>query len=50
LAQGAPADFIAVDDPGGEGDGFIRNLVERTQRTNVRLAVVGGRAAHDDAA
>ncbi len=50
LAPGAPADFIAVDDPGGEGDGFLVKLVERTQRSNVRLAVVGGRVAYGNAA
>ena len=46
LAPGGPADLAVVDDPGGEGDAFFRNLVERTERGNVRLTVVAGRAAH----
>jgi len=46
LAPGGPADLAVVDDPGGEGDAFFRNLVERTERGNVRLGVVAGRAAH----
>jgi len=45
LAQGAPADFAAVDDPGG--DDLFRGLIEATRRENVRLTVVGGHAAHD---
>ena len=50
LSPGAPADFIAVDDPGVEGGGFHRNLVERMERSGVRLTVVGGRVAHGDTA
>ncbi len=50
LDRGAPADFTAVDDPGGEGGDFFRKLVERTGRSNVRLTVVAGRVAHGDAA
>jgi cytosine/adenosine deaminase-related metal-dependent hydrolase len=46
LAPGAPADFAIVDDPGGDGGRFFRELVEKTGRANVRLAVVAGRAAH----
>jgi cytosine/adenosine deaminase-related metal-dependent hydrolase len=46
LAPGAPADFTIVDDRGGVGDRFFRELVEKTDRANVRLTVVGGRAAH----
>jgi len=46
LAPGGPADLAVVDDPGGEGDAFFRNLVGRTERGNVRLTVVAGRAAH----
>ena len=46
LAPGGPADLAVVDDPGGEGDALFRNLVERTERGNVRLTVVAGRAAH----
>ncbi|MEW6719403.1 MAG: amidohydrolase family protein [Thermodesulfobacteriota bacterium] len=50
LAQGVPADFVAVDDPGGEGAEIFVRLVEGTQRSNVRLTVVGGRPVHGDAA
>jgi cytosine/adenosine deaminase-related metal-dependent hydrolase len=46
LAPGAPADFTIVDDPGGDGDRFFRELVEKTDRANVRLTVVAGRTAH----
>jgi hypothetical protein len=35
-----------VDDPGGDGDRFFRDLVEKTDRANVRLTVVAGRTAH----
>ncbi len=49
LAPGGPADFAVVDDPGGEGDPLLRNLVGRTERGNVRLTVVAGRPAHGDA-
>jgi len=45
LAQGAPADFTVLDDPGGAGCDFFRNLVDRTGRSNVRLTVVAGRMA-----
>jgi len=46
LAPGEPADFSIVDDPGGDGDRFFRDLVEKTDRANVRLTVVAGRTAH----
>ena len=46
LAPGAPADFTIVDDRGGVGDRFFRELVEKTDRANVRLTVVAGRPAH----
>ena len=46
LAPGAPADFSIVDDPGGDADRFFRELVEKTDRANVRLTVVAGRTAH----
>ena len=49
LAPGAAADLVVVDDPGGEGDGFFRNLVDRSGRENVRLTVVAGQTAHGDA-
>lgn len=50
LAPGAPADFVVVDDPGGEGDRFFTSLVETTDRPSVRLTVVAGRPVHGDAA
>jgi cytosine/adenosine deaminase-related metal-dependent hydrolase len=50
LAPGAPADFAIVDDPGGDGDRFFRDLVEKTDRENVRLTVVAGQSAHGAAA
>ena len=45
LAPGEPADFTIVDDPGGEGDRFFRELLEKTDRANVRLTVVAGQEA-----
>ncbi len=39
-----------VDDPGGDGDRFFRELVEKTDRANVRLTVVAGQSAHGAAA
>jgi cytosine/adenosine deaminase-related metal-dependent hydrolase len=50
LAPGEPADFTIVDDPGGDGDRFFRELLEKTGRANVRLTVVAGQAAHGAAA
>jgi aminodeoxyfutalosine deaminase len=50
LAPGAPADMTIVDDPGGDGDRFFRDLVEKTDRANVRLTVVAGQSAHSAAA
>jgi cytosine/adenosine deaminase-related metal-dependent hydrolase len=50
LAPGAPADFTIVDDPGGDGDRFFRELLEKTDRANVRMTVVAGRSAHGAAA
>ena len=49
LDQGAPADFVAVDDPGDEEGDFFTELVERTERSNVRLTVVAGHVAHGEA-
>jgi len=46
LAPGAPADLAAVDDPGGDAGDLFKNLVERTERSNVRLTVAAGRVAH----
>jgi len=50
LAPGEPADFTIVDDPGGDGDRFFRDLLEKTDRAGVRLTVVAGRSAHGAAA
>ena len=47
LAPGAPADFTIVDDRGGVGDRFFRELLEKTDRANVRLTAVAGHTAHD---
>ena len=45
LAPGDPADFTIVDDPGGVGDRFYRELLGKTDRANVRLTVVAGQEA-----
>jgi cytosine/adenosine deaminase-related metal-dependent hydrolase len=50
LAPGEPADVTIVDDPGGDGDRFFRELLERTDRATVRLTVVAGQSAHGAAA
>lgn len=50
LDRGSPADFTVVDDPGGSGRDFFRNLVDRTGRQNVRLTVVAGRTAYGGSA
>ena len=50
LAPGEPADFAIVDDPGGDGDRFYRELVEKTTRANVRMTVVAGLKTSGDAA
>ena len=46
LASGEPADFTIVDDPGGTGDRFFGELLEKTDRASVRLTVVAGQSAH----
>ncbi len=46
LAPGEPADFTIVDDPGGTGDRFFGELLEKTDRASVRLSVVAGQSAH----
>ncbi len=46
LAPGLPGDIAVVDDPGGGGDRFFRNLIERTEQENVRMTFVAGRLAH----
>jgi cytosine/adenosine deaminase-related metal-dependent hydrolase len=50
LAPGEPADFAIVDDPGGDGDRFFGELLEKTDKANVRLTVVAGQSAHGAAA
>jgi len=50
LAPGAPADLTIVDDPGGDGDRFFKELLEKTDRASVRLTVVAGQSAHGAAA
>jgi cytosine/adenosine deaminase-related metal-dependent hydrolase len=50
LAPGESADFAIVDDPGGVGDRFFGELLEKTGRANVRLTVVAGQSAHGAAA
>ncbi len=45
LAPGEPADIAVVDDPGSGGDRLFRDLVEKTNRENVRLTVVAGQTA-----
>ena len=46
LFTGAPADFVLVDDPGGDDAGIYRRLLDRTERANVRMTVVAGLVAH----
>jgi cytosine/adenosine deaminase-related metal-dependent hydrolase len=50
LAPGEAADFTVVDDPGGDGDRFFRELLEKTDRANVRSTVVAGQEARGNAA
>lgn len=45
LAPGEPADIAVVDDPGSGGDRLFRDLVEKTDRENVRLTLVAGQTA-----
>ncbi len=47
LRPGAPADFILVADPGGEGGAAYRNLVETTGPGRVLLTAVAGRRLHE---
>lgn len=47
LRPGAPADFVLVEDAGGEGAAAYRNLVERTGTGRVLLTAVGGRRVHE---
>jgi cytosine/adenosine deaminase-related metal-dependent hydrolase len=45
LAPGRAADFLAADDPGGEGEAFFLRLVERTGAAEVRHVFVDGEEA-----
>ncbi|MCL5966335.1 MAG: amidohydrolase family protein [Deltaproteobacteria bacterium] len=47
LHPNAPADFVAVDDPGGEGDAAFRSLIGKGEASSVRLTVVAGRPLHE---
>jgi cytosine/adenosine deaminase-related metal-dependent hydrolase len=47
LRAGRAADFIVADNPVGDGDAAIRNLVERTNGKNLLLTVVGGSHRHE---
>ncbi|MGE5189350.1 MAG: amidohydrolase family protein [Gemmatimonadota bacterium] len=49
LRPGAPADFVLVEDAGGEGAAASRNLLERTDGPRVLLTAVGGRRLHERA-
>lgn len=49
LRPDGPADFIAVDDPGGKGNAPTRNLIEKGGALSVRLTVVAGRPLHERA-
>ena len=42
LAPGSPADWIAVDDPGGPDGALFSRLGERTGAGNVRLTMISG--------
>lgn len=42
LRPGGAADFIVADNPDGEGDAAIRNLLDRMGGNNVHMTVVGG--------
>jgi len=48
LAPGAPADFAAVDLPGGRnGEGICSRLVDRGEAKHVRLTVIAGERMHE---
>jgi 5-methylthioadenosine/S-adenosylhomocysteine deaminase len=47
LSPGAPADFVAIDDPGGEAAGrTFSRLVDRGEAKDVRLTVIAGERKH----
>jgi cytosine/adenosine deaminase-related metal-dependent hydrolase len=50
LSPGEPGDIAVVDDPGSDGDRLFRDLVEKTDRENVRMTVVAGQTANAAAA
>jgi cytosine/adenosine deaminase-related metal-dependent hydrolase len=50
LAPGEPVDIAVVDDPGSDGDRLFRDLVEKTDRENVRMTVIAGQTANAAAA
>ena len=48
LLPGAPADFAAVDLPGGRtGEGICSRLVDRGEAKHVRLTVIAGERMHE---
>ncbi|MGA7105085.1 MAG: amidohydrolase family protein [Candidatus Deferrimicrobiaceae bacterium] len=48
LLPGAPADFAAVDLPGGRtGEGICSRLVDRGEEKHVRLTVIAGERMHE---
>jgi cytosine/adenosine deaminase-related metal-dependent hydrolase len=47
LRPGNAADFMVTDNPKGEGDAAIRNLVERTNGKNVLMTTVAGIPRHE---
>jgi cytosine/adenosine deaminase-related metal-dependent hydrolase len=48
LGPGAPADFTVADDAGGNDPASaVRNLIDRTNRKNVRMTVVAGTGCYE---
>jgi|GEM_PF-82271 len=48
LAKGAPADFVAIDDPDrGTGGWSFSRMVERVEDRDVRLTVIAGEREHE---
>jgi cytosine/adenosine deaminase-related metal-dependent hydrolase len=48
LLPGAPADFVAIDDPSrGNGGWEFSRLVDRVKEKDVRLTVIGGEREHE---
>ena len=48
LSPGAPADFVAIDDPGGEAAGWaFSRMVDRVEDRDVRLTVIAGERIHE---